>query len=493
MEKKLTNFKICSIISNVNFTVIRLFENVYTVMSKTQNKTDLLNHIIQNGKIWNIIESITLSLGSKDQIYSTVYGYQPKHAFPNSKFCAKATRVNETFKSTNTCHVIFQSSNDKISFFERYNIIHVMLRNTSKTELYSCQSFHLNSSCLLGKIKTYSIDNQTQTLRSSHLKKGELEVSQYLPYKDGIAVCMDEIKSMERKPDWKNVLSTVEEYITKIGLPTSIAFVIFLLWQFHYVKEKTLPHCDATALCICLVLCDMLLLLNSFWLPWSNGCYVIGVTLHWLSLSIHVLVHVDFFPFLLRQFYVSQATSSSVRGQFIKHVVFAILTSSFLVLSTILLDRLSFLEQGGYGGNGICWIIDEKARIYFYILPTGIFYFISMTSLCFAIGKIRSVNMKNTSVMKKEDKERYTTRKIALKFALVLGLIEVIGFIQIRKDNLTTIEEAVNALSAFSFTLFRSFRGTILAIIYLQKMKPSYKKIMQRVRFYSSAGVVQVE
>lgn len=63
---------------------------------------------------------------------------------------------------------------------------------------------------------------------------------------------------------------------------------------------------------------------------------------------------------------------------------------------------------------------------------------------------------------------------IGLKLVLTLGLIEMIGFIQIAKHNLSEDEEIINAFFATFYTICRSLRGVILFIIYMctkQKLK----------------------
>ena len=60
-----------------------------------------------------------------------------------------------------------------------------------------------------------------------------------------------------------------------------------------------------------------------------------------------------------------------------------------------------------------------------------------------------------------------------------LGITKLMGFLQISKDYPSQIEKSINTITSFLFTLARSFRGTFIAIIYLQKLKP-YCKILRR-------------
>lgn len=64
-------------------------------------------------------------------------------------------------------------------------------------------------------------------------------------------------------------------------------------------------------------------------------------------------------------------------------------------------------------------------------------------------------------------KYRRRAFRIALKLITIVGLCEITGVLQIRHSNLATVEEYVNITFFVSYTLFRSFKGIMLSLVYL--------------------------
>lgn len=72
---------------------------------------------------------------------------------------------------------------------------------------------------------------------------------------------------------------------------------------------------------------------------------------------------------------------------------------------------------------------------------------------------------------------------LTFKLVLILGIVEVIGFVQIRNDNLTENEEIFNKVFAILFTICLSFRGIIMLLIYIcnkQKLKLIQSKFCKK-------------
>ena len=75
--------------------------------------------------------------------------------------------------------------------------------------------------------------------------------------------------------------------------------------------------------------------------------------------------------------------------------------------------------------------------------------------------------------MQKKEKRRFTSKVIAFKFLVILGIVEVLSFIQIKsgKEDLTEAEKITNMVITYLYVIFKSFRGCFIASIYLQKKK----------------------
>ena len=61
--------------------------------------------------------------------------------------------------------------------------------------------------------------------------------------------------------------------------------------------------------------------------------------------------------------------------------------------------------------------------------------------------------------------------QIMLKLVIVLGLTEIIGFIQIPRDNQKESNKIVNSLFAFLYTFLRSLRGVLVFFFYFGNEK----------------------
>ena len=77
-------------------------------------------------------------------------------------------------------------------------------------------------------------------------------------------------------------------------------------------------------------------------------------------------------------------------------------------------------------------------------------------------------------VLKKSGRRNSNLLAIAFKLILALGLIEILGFTQISKKNLSENELIFNSVFAAIYTILRSLRGLWLFMIYVcnqRKMK----------------------
>ena len=86
--------------------------------------------------------------------------------------------------------------------------------------------------------------------------------------------------------------------------------------------------------------------------------------------------------------------------------------------------------------------------------------------LCFETSC--KVNRRNANL---RIKNRYSSGKIALKLILILGTAELLGFIQIVRDDLSHEEKVYNDIIKLMYVMLRSFKGTLIAGLYFLKEK----------------------
>ena len=127
-----------------------------------------------------------------------------------------------------------------------------------------------------------------------------------------------------------------------------------------------------------------------------------------------------------------------------------------------------------YGENDICFINNFYSKLYFYCVPLAAIYFITLLLLVYTLYCIWKRENKARRILQKSGRHNNNLLSIAFKLTLTLGLIEVLGFIQISKKNLSENELIFNSVFATIYTVLRSLRGPWLYLIYVcnrRKMK----------------------
>ena len=127
-----------------------------------------------------------------------------------------------------------------------------------------------------------------------------------------------------------------------------------------------------------------------------------------------------------------------------------------------------------YGENDICFINNPYSNLYFYCIPLAAIYFITISLLVYTLYCIWKRENKARKIFQKSGRHNENLLSIAFKLILALGLIEILGFTQISKKNLSENELIFNSIFAALYTILRSLRGLWLFLIYVfnrRKMK----------------------
>lgn len=203
-----------------------------------------------------------------------------------------------------------------------------------------------------------------------------------------------------------------------------------------------------------LLLPDIMFLFLQF--TYTNPKYhkAVSVKWHWSLLSVQCWTLIVALDILVKTQSVRPAYKD-LTGIFKIYFAVAIgiplVVISFLVIS----DSVCFLNPR-YGDNGIYWITNLNISLLSAIIL-----------LMLVIFKINQ-QMKNIGkAFSQGTKYRRRAFRIALKLITIVGLCEITGVLQIRHSNLATVEEYVNITFFVSYTLFRSFKGIMLSLVYL--------------------------
>lgn len=407
-------------------------------------------------QIWNYIQEGFIA--NKNLIVTELYGVDGSRTFSRYRLCASRIIYDIGIDNhTENCTTIrFNStiSNDNIYRWITFN------RYTIKRKISVCHRFHLQSPCKLTPIySNYSIlSNQTLVINDK-----SYSVDQYLPLPKGIAVCIKTHNTTHYK--WQATVADVNKYIMYTFTSISIVcYTVIILVHLYFKELKTVPGLIAIALCMTLLITDVLITSSNEINENFYACKVIGILLHWGLLSAQLWVVILAFDLLSKFGSVAMTTRTSKIMS--KYCAFVVLISTIIVGVSVSLNELQ-IYHFGYGLNNVCFIYNLYPRIYFYIVPVGICILITTFSFVHVIASIKRQEDRTRKILHNSGRKDIDIFIIGLKLVLTLGLIEIIGFIQISKDSLTEAEEIFNSIFATLYTLFRSCRGIVLFTLYI--------------------------
>lgn len=405
------------------------------------------------------IKKVVISEIKPKQIKAIAFlGFDLRRIFPKKFYCSKPLLIsNRKINRENVCERTHLKEN---------SIIWITKKKAVKSS-YRCKQHFMTRKCKIQKLarKNYIIfKNMTLKL----LKTNEiLNSSSYTLYKGGVGVCVRPKKG-HRKPKWKKLFRDAEGYVSIVFTSISVlCYIWFLRSHLKRSKLKSIPQKSIATLCIFLLLTDLTFLCVTFARKNKTTCFSISITWHWLLLITHMMVFFISYDFVTT-FRSSLTNTTKSENKFLRYIIIAVDVPTIVVCSLAILDRLSILNVS-YGEEGSCWIGNFNARLFSYVLPVACITFVSFVFLLLGTFKIRQVNQANRESTSKNMKKRYSAGKVMLKLVLILGIIEIVGVVQIRRKVLAPKEEIFNAVFQMCFTLLRSSRGIIWIVLYFLK------------------------
>ena len=488
-----------------NFTLIQneISGHIMTVLKTSyktfkENKTltmeDILNDFDLLPSIWKNVAEIYLS--SSDTIEVTpLYGFDPSRYFSSHRLCSFKHDLNMTETNfTNTCQQQQQSNetnnNDELSFTIRIN-------QTSHDIITSkCSIFHLHSSCPVIKINENLITISQIQKNVSFIHKGKhyhFEPLQYLPTGDGgIKVCtinMDPYKAKQYK--WEKDFEDIEIKLIVVFVGISIFFgVLFLIIHMFFKELRNRGGIFFMFLAANVLITDCLFFMC------STNYKVIAILLHFSLLSVNVwttVLVIDIcWTFTRRQIENAQSTTSS-KMTFWKAV--AVYSISLLIVGVcVVLDETDTIRFG-YGQNSVCWMTQYYPRLVAYTIPVLTTYVICFVCLVFLLCHLRKQKSDSKRASQSSGRPEISLIKIALKLVIILGVVEILGFVQIPKTNLTENETKVNVVFGLLYNVTRSLRNTLIffVVLFNKRTQRLYKNKMQHRRGNETTKITNVK
>ena len=461
-----------------NITVLKRIKSVnMKLLSELQTK--LSN---QSSKLWLYAKSFYVR-SLKKEMLSKLYGFDISRTFPDDGLCAEPI----TFDGSKTVFFPNCSANLKNSTLHKTAFISWMVLKKKGTlrKISTCSLFHLHSNCGLHVIKSnYIIDaNKTLTYKQNNNKSLTLAAGEYLPLLQGIGVCAVQVNHKTLLPVWHllKTVRVVEYYISIIGTSISILCYIWIIATYLSFNElRNIPGLNTVAFCSCLLLADVSFIIATEAHTVYDLCKAIGIILHWSLLTAQMWVIVIAIDLASKFGVLTVVSRERNMKRFVRYCIFAFIVPTVIVLITLLLNETS---KGyiGYGDYGVCWIKDFNARIFSYIVPISIGFVLSVATISFTVYKISLAEHESRQILSKSVGRKINVYKIALKLVVILGVTEMLGFIQIRKGILTENEQMFNSTFAMVYTVLRSFRGMMLWFVYIFNSRTygMYKQYMR--------------
>ena len=369
---------------------------------------------------------------------------------------------------------------NNISRFSQSDYIILQANKTASTfKIVTCKRYHFSGRCSMRKIFNYTYFSNRSVY---DFESGKLyEAEEYAPLDTGIGVCLQPGSSGLK---WIHTTQYVESYITVIGCSLSIFGYIFTMATYIVIPElNTVPGKNIVCMCLMLFTCDLIILStksdNQYW------CRISSYMLHFFALSAQmwsvVLAYDIWSTFSGKN--IMRDTNKKVRFYYYCAFAWSIPIGLFLVI--ILLEKSNTLSLG-YGANGVCWINNQMGLIFTYILPVFLSTTYASTTLFYTLFRIFRHKKKSGKLLKKSGGENSSLVKMAIKLVVLLGVIEMLGFFQIKSAS--DAGKIFNTIFQFLYSISRSFRGVFIFWLYVatDRVLSIYREI-KRTRSLSSS------
>ena len=425
----------------------------------------MINTLQQNETVNELFETILISPLQRLKP-SFMYGFQMQHMFPNGKVCASPNTTEVKFRPNGICnfHIMGEnmtSINSSIFWLE-------ISKETVDVYGVYCLNFHLSSPCF---IETHlngnfeELQNKSVILKSHSSESSLLPPDKYTPTLEGIQVCKHS-STRNSYPKWYAYVKLADRILASFGgILSIIAVTITIITYAIFDKlHNNTPGKNVMSLSTTVILSDILIICHMYFPKSYISCKTIGILLHWSMLSQHLWCSAITFD-------LWYTFRDSLQVHMISFKVYSTVTwalSTIIVAICVLLDEMKGYIKYGY--DDICWIGSLNGKIVAYIAPLAVTLVMNVVLFILCMYKINQQRKLSVSTLGHQStSSRMRSGKLAMKIALLLGFIEVIGLIQIPGNN----DESLIVTRTFLllYTCVRSLRGFFIFLSFIAKKK----------------------
>lgn len=444
-----------SILNHINTTLPHMVESVIY-----QNQSILVVKILESNYV-NVtlhmkgdIEYEIIQTSVPDIAPNVIYGMDVSRIFNNLRVCA-APLIHEKgqFNITDDCAV----SLDKSKLDKKDYVLYSRIDSQSNPFLVTCEKFHQSAPCVLRSIRNFTLlPNSSIETWSNRTYQPE----EYYPMRESIGVCVP--KSVSRL--WLKIVNAVEGYLTVIGCALSIIAYAWTIITYSLIRElRTTPGKNIICLCSMLLCCDALMLLSMV----TAWCQYVAILLHFFALSAQFWSVITAFDIWAT--FQGKSLSRNIKSnkRFICYCLWGWISPLCFVVLCIALESANVVEVG-YGKYGVCWITNFTARLVTYLIPVAVSILFTVTVLTFTMYRIFRQCKKSKTLLKKSGGDNVSLAVMALKLVILLGAIEIIGFLQFKGDyNEKSLNWIFTSIFSLIYIVMRSFRGVFVWLLYV--------------------------
>ena len=397
-------------------------------------------------------------------------------SFTGGRTCASPMLHPEgTYEISSNC---FVTLNDKRILYVNEYVLYYEVTSKVERKLVTCDTFHLTKRCKLRRILNYTMlaNNSIFTDRNMTYSAEE-----YRPLKHGLAACKEKSKFSKV---WLEIVEAVEGYLTVIGSALSIIAYAWTILTYLLISElRTLPGKNIVCLCFTLMACDVLMLLSMV----SEWCKYIAICLHLFALSAQFWGVITAFD--IWSTFRGKSLSKNLKSKkkrFICYCIWGWLSPLCFVVICVSLDMTNVVDVG-YGKYGVCWITSLPARLATYIIPVGMSIIFNVTVLSYTMSRINRQCNKSKTLLKKRGGENVSLAKMALKLVILLGVVEIFGFLQFRGE--LELSWIITSIFELIYVIVRSFRGVFVWLLYVvtDRVFKIYRNIREQRSYRSTS------
>ena len=422
--------------------------------------------------IFSKLKKADIKLLSERVTLTDLHGVNIYRNFPNSRLCYNYTITNSSFVQIDDyCNLNITENHKMITNAtgidpNNYIITADLTDYSYDFNVVTCQKYHLFKSCpvqVIAKNK-FEIDQNFGISISDDLSKHIYRPEEYIPLQKGIGLCgyVPQTEYARRDLSKQDV---AEMYLALICC--IISLICYPIIIYTYVRNRelhTVSGYNIILICVILMIADTIFLL-AYFIKTRNYCKTIAVFLHWSLLAILTCTSVISFEIWYAFQSIAHRHKQKSIQRFLYYVFATLMVPTIIVLTAYILDQKSVFSIG-YGDYGICWIVEFYGRIIFYIIPFVTVEICNILTLIYVLYKIYKQGRVSSQLLNKKDKlnDNYLVGT-ALKLIVLLGLVELVGLIQIQ--NPSDVGVIINTTFRFLFTILHGGRGLMILLLYV--------------------------